>query len=237
MVSGFVSASLIEPMMRAFSRSSTAGGKSGRVSTCSSTSSACFISSALVSVRNETPARSLSKRPPSCAPTSANRREISSSDKPPAPSLSRCWVSIASPDFSRESKPEPAGKSTLTSSIGRSRLSTKYTRAPCFVCQCWIGSSAWAGAHTTKAINAHSSDTILLRMPNSCGRRRRLALERLRIEHRHRESVVDQISLRNVLHLLRGYGLQLLYHEIDRAVRIPGNLERTDLPCLKNDRI
>src|ERR1035437_9491768 len=115
----------------AFARPGGQGGTgvmAGNTGGCRSSAKvaiACARSRSLDRVRREKPARSRSTLPPSCAPTSAMRRLISSSECPADPALTSVWESPPSPALSAGTRRPPASKSTLMSSMGMLRLATK----------------------------------------------------------------------------------------------------------------
>ena len=157
MLSGRVIASLSPAMVRAFSRSKIAASKRGACSTVRSISSAASRFSADASVRTATLARSVSAPPPSVAPMSAICSAIAVSSSLPAPRPRTERVSAALPDFPGGSNIEPAAKSTCTSRMGRTRLSTKKMRAPVGDTQFSIftpASAEWVASTAMIAVNS-----------------------------------------------------------------------------------
>src|SRR5512143_435702 len=222
-------------MRRCFSRWITACGKSGCCSTRVRISSAAFFSVADERVRKVTPARSRSKLPPSSAPTSARRCAIVVSERPPAPWSRRIWVSWASPACASGSRALPAGKSTEMSRMGSSWLSTKITRAPCGVCQCWRVSAACADRGR---LSNSATQKALIVMADSRHRGTvRLGLQGLRVEHAHAQLVVLQPLLRRSLDVLRADRAQFVDPLRERRGRKSGGHVFAQLHRLVKQRI
>src|SRR6185503_6934916 len=119
--------------------------------------------------------------------------------------------------------------------MGRSWFSTKYTRAPLEVCQCWIETCAWteavlaasaaAASHRTMRLR-HWTMQLLWRMAQAGRRGRRpLSFERLWIEMGDGEGILDVVLARDLAHLLGRDCAQLLQLQIDRAVRDAAHFE------------
>src|ERR1043166_2397581 len=101
---------------------------------------------------------------------------------------------------------------------------------------------AWArAAVSASTASAHSSVHHLREstfMAQSFRRRRRLlAVERLRLQHRNREAVIDEIPGCHLLHLYGSHFAQLADLQVERLVRIPLRFQLADLARLDDHRV